>query len=54
MKYLLGLLFSLLVVASLAKADIIPVSGTKISAPLHMICANVGMLDGLFPALRQA
>ena len=25
----------------------------KISAPLHMICANVGMLDGLFPALRQ-
>jgi hypothetical protein len=28
MKYLLGLLLSLLVVASLAKADIIPVSGT--------------------------
>jgi hypothetical protein len=24
-------------------------SEAKISAPLRMICANVGMLDGLFP-----
>jgi hypothetical protein len=28
-------------------------SEAKISPPLHTICVNVGMLDGLRPALRQ-